>query len=147
MELQKAGGTLLLEALTSKVIHGAMRVHSFFGPGLLESAYELALCHELAEARLEFRRQVPVPVVYRDLPLDCGFRLDLLVEGTLAVEIKSIERLLRIHESQLMTYLRLANLPVGLLINFNVGHLRHGICRRVMTPESSSEAAHRSASP
>ena len=104
------------------------------GPGLLESAYEACLCHELARRHLSFRRQVPVPLIYEGLALDCGLRLDLVVEEKVVVEIKSVERLLPIHECQLLTYLRASGLALGLLVNFNVTHLRHGIRRRVLMP-------------
>lgn len=110
-----------------------MKVHSGMGPGLLESAYEACLCHELAKENLSFRRQVPVPLLYDSVEIDCGFRLDLAVEGKVVVEIKAVDQLLAIHEAQLMTYLKATGLPVGLLINFNVAHLRNGIRRRVLT--------------
>ena len=109
-----------------------MEVHSALGPGLLESAYEACLCHELFHAGIEFKRQVAVPVQYKDFTLDCGFRLDLLVEDSVVVEVKSVERIHSIHESQLFTYLKVSRHRVGLLLNFNVGHMRHGITRRIL---------------
>ena len=108
-----------------------MKVHSALGPGLLESAYEACLCRELANSKLEFRRQVPIPIEYDGLRLDCGFRLDLLVGQKAIVEIKSVDQVLPIHESQLLTYLKIARLPVGLILNFNVSHFRNGIWRKV----------------
>ena len=109
-----------------------MEVHSALGPGLLESAYEACLCHELVRAGVEFQRQVSVPIRYRGLTLDCGFRLDLLVEDSVIVEVKSVERIHSIHETQLFTYLKVSGRRVGLLLNFNVSHMRHGITRRIL---------------
>jgi GxxExxY protein len=108
-----------------------MEVHSALGPGLLESAYEACLCRSLSKAQIPFKRQVPVPITFEGVNLDCGFRLDLVVEDTVIVEIKSIDRLLAIHDSQILTYLKITKLPLGLLINFNVPHLRDGIRRKV----------------
>jgi len=106
-------------------------VHSGLGPGLLENAYEACLCHELARLDLPFRRQVGVPIRYEGFQLDCGFRLDLLIDGRMIVVIKSVERLLPLHECQLMTYLRASGIRLGLLLNFNVSHLRDGMRRLV----------------
>jgi len=111
-----------------------MHVHSALGPGLLESAYETCLCRALSKAGVRFERQVAEPVIYDGLRLDCGFRADLVVESRVIVEIKSVDRLLAIHDAQLLTYLKLAGISLGLLINFNVAHLRDGIRRRVLTP-------------
>jgi GxxExxY protein len=111
-----------------------MKLHSRLGPGLLESAYEACMCHELARAGLSFQRQVPVPLQYDDLKLDCGYRLDLIVQDAVVVEIKSVDRLLPIHECQLLTYLRVSGLQTGLLLNFNVTHLRQGLRRKVLQP-------------
>lgn len=119
--------------ITEKIIGAAIRVHRELGPGLLESAYEACLTHEFADSGLAFTRQVPLPVRYAGRALDCGYRLDLLVEDAVIVEIKSIDKFAPIHEAQLMTYLRLAGLPVGLLLNFNVVRMTDGILRRVMT--------------
>jgi GxxExxY protein len=113
---------------TEKVIE----VHRALGPGLLESAYEECLCHELSLIGLSFERQVPLPVLYKGVRLDCGYRLDLVVEGRVIVEVKSVERLLPIHEAQLLTYLRLAQIHTGLLRNFSVPALRQGIKRMVL---------------
>jgi GxxExxY protein len=109
-----------------------MEVHSALGPGLLESAYEACLCHELFRAGVRFQRQVAIPLQYKDIAVDCGFRLDLLVEDAVVVEVKSVERLHAIHETQLFTYLKVSRHRVGLLLNFNVSHMRHGITRRVL---------------
>jgi GxxExxY protein len=120
------------EALTREIIGAAMEVHKHLGPGLLESAYEACLCHELRERGIAFERQIPVPVVYKGLALDCGYRIDLIVETAVILELKAVEQCLPIHEAQLLTYLRLTGKPVGLLINFNVAVLKEGILRRVL---------------
>ena len=99
---------------------------------MLESAYEERLCHELYLRWVHFRRQVPLPLVYKGLPLDCGYQLDLLVNEGVVVELKAIEKILPVHEAQLLTYLKLAHKIVGLLMNFNVPVLRDGIVRRVL---------------
>ena len=117
--------------LTRNIIGAAIEVHKEIGPGLLESAYETCLCHELSLRRLAFQRQVALPVSYKGVKLDCGYRIDLLIENSVIVELKSIECVLPIHEAQLMTYLTLAKIKVGLLINFNVPILKDGITRRV----------------
>jgi GxxExxY protein len=116
---------------TSSIIAAAIEVHRHLGPGLLESAYEECLCHELHLILLDFRRRVPLPVVYKGLPLDCGYHIDLIVRDEVVVELKAIERILPIHQAQLLTYLKLAEKSVGLLINFNVPVLTQGITRRV----------------
>ena len=118
--------------LTQKVIGAAIEVHRALGPGLLESAYEECLCHEMGLRSLHFERQKPLPVVFKDVKLDCGYRLDLLVSNTVVVEIKAIETLLPIHEAQILTYLKLGGWNVGLLINFNVPVLKDGIKRIVL---------------
>jgi GxxExxY protein len=107
----------------------AIEVHRHLGPGLLESAYEDCLCHELSLAGIAFQRQVPLPVRYKGLDIGTAYRLDILVAQTLIVEIKSVERLMPVHEAQLLTYLRLGNLRTGLLLNFNHAVLREGIRR------------------
>jgi GxxExxY protein len=116
---------------TGPIIAAAIEVHRHLGPGLLESAYEECLCHELHLMGLNFRRQVPLPVIYKGLPLDCRYQIDLIVQDEVVVELKAIERILPIHQAQLLTYLRLADKSVGLLINFNVPVLTQGITRRV----------------
>ncbi len=115
--------------LTGQVIACAMRVHTTLGPGLLESAYEACLCRELAISGLSFRRQVPLVIEYGGLRLDCAYRLDLVVENAIVVELKCVDTLLPIHQAQLLTYVRLSEKRMGLLVNFNVAHLRDGIKR------------------
>jgi GxxExxY protein len=117
---------------TSAVIGAALEVHRQLGPGLLESAYEECLCHELHVRGQAFRRQVDLPVSYKGIKLDCGYRVDLIVNDAVVVELKSVEQLLPVHEAQLLTYLRLTGKQVGLLINFNVPLLSQGIIRRVL---------------
>src|ERR1700757_3436674 len=121
------------DRLTEKVIGLAIEVHRQLGPGLLESAYEECLCHELRQAKLVFRRQVALPVVYKSVRLDCGYRLDVVVENGLILELKTVERLMPIHEAQVITYLRLSNIPNGLLLNFNSAVLKQGIRRLILT--------------
>jgi GxxExxY protein len=123
---------LASEALTREIIGAAIEVHRELGPGLLESAYEACFCRELTVRRLAFERQVALPLVYKGERLDCGYRIDLIVAGSVVVEIKSVEATLPIHEAQLLTYLRLSRKRIGLLINFNVPVLKDGIVRRVL---------------
>jgi GxxExxY protein len=118
--------------LTERVIGLAIDVHRSLGPGLLESAYEECLSFELDQAGLSYRRQVPLPVIYKDVRLDCGYRMDLVVENKLIIEIKATERLMPIHEAQMITYLRLSGLHLGLLVNFNDVTLRNGLRRVVL---------------
>ena len=118
--------------ITGTIIGAAIEVHRALGPGLLESAYEECLCRELSLRQMPFERQRPLPVEYKGLRLDCGYRLDLLVADTVVVEIKAVESLLPIHEAQLLTYMKLGGWKVGLLINFNVPVLKRGIRRRVL---------------
>ena len=120
-----------LNRITETIIGSAIAVHKALGPGLLESAYEACLVYELLQRGLTVSQQKPLPVVYREITLECGYRLDLLVEEQVIVEIKSVEALLPVHKAQLMSYLKLSNLPVGLLINFNVAVLKSGIIRVV----------------
>ena len=119
------------ENLTEAIIGAAIEVHKELGPGLMESAYEECLCHELSVRNLPFQRQVPLPICYKKIKLDCGYRMDIVVENTVVLELKAIEAILPIHEAQLITYLKLSKQPVGLLINFNVPVLKDGIVRRV----------------
>ena len=121
----------LLNRITESIIGAAIEVHRALGPGLLESAYEACLAFELVERGLKVEQQKPLPVVYRDVRLDCGYRLDLLVEEKVIVEIKAVDRLAPIHQAQLLSYLKLSGCKVGLLINFNVKVLKDGI-RRVV---------------
>ncbi|MBN1908896.1 MAG: GxxExxY protein [Pirellulales bacterium] len=121
------------EELTGRIIEAAMKVHSVLGPGLLESAYEACLLYELHRQGLQAVSQVELPVVYENVRIDAGYRLDLLVEDTVIVELKAVEKLLPIHQAQLLSYLKLSDKPVGLLINFNVTHLKDGLKRMVNT--------------
>lgn len=117
--------------LSYKVIGCAYRVHSNLGPGLLESTYKTCLIYELQKSNLLVEWEKPIPLIYNDVKLSCGYRLDLMVEQRIIIEIKSVEALTPIHEAQLLTYLKLTGLQLGLLINFNVLHLKQGIVRRV----------------
>jgi len=117
--------------ISGKIIGAAIEVHRKLGPGLLESAYEECLCCEMALRGIKFERQVPLPLNYKGVDLDCGYRLDLLVEDKVIVELKSIETLEPIHDAQLLTYLRLRNAWLGLIINFNVIMLKDGVRRLV----------------
>jgi len=119
------------DRLANQVIGAAIEVHRTLGPGLLESTYEECLCHELARRSIAFRRQAKLPVTYKHVKLDCGYRVDLLVEKSLIVELKVVERLEPIHIAQLLTYLKLSGIRVGYLINFNVKLLKSGIKRVV----------------
>ncbi len=123
--------TRSFDELTGRIIGAGIEIHRQLGPGLLESTYEECLCHELGLLQIPFERQKPLPVVYKDTKLDCGYRLDLVVNERVIVELKTVEELLPIHEAQLLTYLKLSNLPVGLLINFNVPVLVQGVKRLV----------------
>ena len=116
-------------ALTERVIGLAIDVHRHLGPGLLESAYEECLAFELRESGVAFARQVPLPVVYKGIFLDCGYRMDIVVEKSLVLEIKAVERVMPIHEAQMLTYLRLSGMKTGLLMNFNSVLLKDGLRR------------------
>jgi GxxExxY protein len=120
------------EELTEQILGAAIEVHKALGPGLLEGVYEECLCHELNIRKLAFERQMLVPVIYKGVTLDCGYRLDLVVADSVILELKSIERILPIHEAQLLTYMRLLSKSVGFIINFNVPVLRNGIIRKVL---------------
>lgn len=120
------------EHITSRIIGGAMKVHSALGPGLLESAYRACLSQELTSQGMNLHCEWPLPVQYNDTQVDVGYRIDLLVEDLVVVELKSVQRIVPVHEAQLLSYLKLSKRPVGLLINFNVVHLRDGIRRRVL---------------
>jgi GxxExxY protein len=115
--------------ITEQVIGACIEIHRQLGPGLLESAYEECLCFELSQRGIRFERQKPLPVKYKSVNLDCGYRLDLVVEEKIILELKTVEHLLPIHEAQLLTYLKLSGLTLGLLINFNVPVLKNGIKR------------------
>jgi len=120
------------DSLSGKVIQLAIEVHRVLGPGLLESAYEECLCHELKEAGIPFGRQVPLPVSYKSVQLDCGYVLDIVVDGQLILELKAIEKLAPIHEAQILTYLRLSGIKTGLLMNFCSPLLKDGLKRIVL---------------
>ena len=120
------------DELSRTVIGCAIEVHRNLGPGLLESTYRQCLAYELSHAGLSFQMEVPLPVRYKETLLDCGYRIDLLVNGDLVVEAKSVETLLPIQHAQILTYMRLSKAPLGLLINFNVTKLQNGIKRFVL---------------
>ncbi|HEY9283669.1 MAG TPA: GxxExxY protein [Pyrinomonadaceae bacterium] len=126
-----------LNRVTEVIIGAAMEVHRQIGPGLLESAYQQCLCRELEVRGIRFERERPLPLEYKGVRCECGYRLDLLVEGEVVVEIKSVEALAPIHEAQLLTYLRLGGWRVGLLINFNVPLLKQGVRRKVLNFDES----------
>jgi len=125
-------GQYLEKECTQRIIGAAIEVHRALGPGLLESAYQACLEREFEERGIAYQSQLSLPVHYRDIDLDVGYRIDLLVENKIVVELKSVESIESIHEAQLLTYLRLSKHQVGLLINFNVPVLRDGIVRRVL---------------
>ncbi|MEM6799629.1 MAG: GxxExxY protein [Planctomycetota bacterium] len=118
--------------LTERIIGAAMEVHRQLGPGLLESAYEVCLCRELSIEKIAHKRQVKLPVHYKGLSLEAGYRMDLVIEDSVVVELKSVEEVIGVHEAQLLTYLKLSGLRVGLLINFNTKLLKDGVTRRVL---------------
>jgi GxxExxY protein len=120
------------DPLTEKIIGFAIEVHRQLGPGLLESAYEECLCYELKQSGLIFQRQLPLPVLYKAIRLDCGYRIDIVVEKKVILELKTVERLIPVHDAQLLTYLKLSRLRTGLLLNFNSPTLKDGIRRMVL---------------
>ena len=120
-----------INSITEKIIGCAMDVHRGLGPGLLESAYEECLCYELSQAKLKFLRQVELPIAYKGVNLDCGYRMDVVVEDEVIIEIKAVERIHSIHEAQMLSYLKLHDKKVGLLLNFHVPVLKSGIKRVV----------------
>jgi len=123
---------LLYEELSGQIRGAAMEVHRELGPGLLESTYEECLCYELSARGIPFQRQLELPVNYKSLRLACGYRIDILVENKIILELKSVEQLLPIHDAQLMTYLKLSGHKLGLLMNFNVAVMKDGIKRFVL---------------
>jgi GxxExxY protein len=133
-----AGG---LSQLTHRIVGAAINVHRALGPGLLESAYQACLEYELLQAGLEFRRQVALPVHYCGVRVECGYRVDLIIAEQVIVEVKAVETLTRVHQAQMITYLKLTGCPVGLLLNFNVTSLRHGIRRLENRPTTTREAS------
>jgi GxxExxY protein len=126
---RKKEKTMDINLITEKIIGAAIEVHKYLGPGLLESAYEECLAFELLQAGLSIERQKPVPVVYKDIKLECGYRIDLLVNNSVIIELKSVDLLNPVHEAQILTYMKFANKPIGLLINFKVTLLKNGIKR------------------
>lgn len=120
--------------LTEAVIGCAIEVHRALGPGLLESAYEICFCRELSLRKIQFECQKPIPLTYKGVKLDCGYRADVIVNKRVLVEVKSVDQLAAIHDAQLLSYLKLTDLKVGLLINFNVRILTHGVRRKVLGP-------------
>jgi len=132
---QSAQSAQSSSVFTERVIGAAIEVHRHLGPGLLESTYEACLTQELAEAGFRVERQKALPVIYKGLRLDLGYRLDLVVDGSLIIELKSVDRLDRVHMSQMLSYLKLSGYGLGLLINFNVPQLKDGIRRVVNTPK------------
>ena len=129
---RSATGNLLHKELSDQVIGAAIEVHPQLGPGLLESAYQACLAHELSLRGILFVSQLDLPLTYKGVQLDVGYRIDLLVDDKVIVELKAVEKVLPIHEAQLLTYLRLLRKPVGLLLNFSVPVLKDGIIRRVL---------------
>ena len=120
-----------LNEISGKIIDCSIRVHTELGPGMLEGAYQTCLMHELIEAGFDVQSQLKLPIVYRGIELDAGYRIDLLVQGSVIIELKAIDRLLPVHEAPLLSYLRMSDLRLGLLINFNVKRLVDGV-RRVV---------------
>ena len=120
------------DPLSNRVIGCAIEVHRHLGPGLLESAYQECLAYELSHAGVSFQKEWPLPVRYKDVLIDCGYRVDILVEQSLILELKSVDKLLPIHEAQILTYMKLASVKTGLLINFNVQRLTDGLKRMVL---------------
>jgi GxxExxY protein len=120
-----------INAITSQIIGAAISVHDELGPGMLESAYEACMVHELMQRGLRVERQKSLPLIYKGVTIDCGYRLDLLVENSVIVELKSVDRIESVHSKQVLTYLKLSGIKVGLLINFNVEFLRKGLTRLV----------------
>ena len=132
---------MLYQELTGRIINAAIQVHSTLGPGLFEEVYKVCLRQELAEAGITALAEISLPVNYNGTTLQLGYRLDLLVENLIIVELKSVERIAAVHKAQLLTYLKLAKKQVGLVINFNVPHLKNGILRVVNTFPPSASAA------
>ncbi len=126
------------DEVSGRIIGAAIEVHRHLGPGLLESTYEECLCFELNERGIAYDRQVPLPIVFKGHRLDAGYRMDIVVEQQLIVEVKSVDQLMRIHEAQVLTYLRLSGLQTGLLLNFNTVLLKHGLRRYKSTTSARS---------
>jgi GxxExxY protein len=124
--------TIENDLLTEKIIGCAIEVHRGLGPGLLESAYEECLCFEFDRAQLAHEKEVPLPIIYKAVKLDCGYRMDIVVEDRVVIELKTVDRLMPIHEAQLLTHLKLSRIKTGLLMNFNTAALREGLHRLVL---------------
>ena len=120
-----------INKLSNKIIGAAIEVHKGLGPGLLESAYEECLCYELNWREIFYDRQLSLPVLYKEKQLDCGYRIDVLVEKSIILELKAVDKIEAIHKAQLLTYLKLSNISLGLILNFNVPVMRDGIVRVV----------------
>jgi GxxExxY protein len=120
------------KALTESIIGAGIEVHRALGPGLLESCYAACLAYELSSKGVSFRKEVDLPVIYKDIRLDCGYRMDFVVADAVLLELKSVNEITPLHESQILSYLKLSGLRVGLILNFNVSFLRDGIVRRVL---------------
>jgi GxxExxY protein len=120
------------EDLSGEIIGCAIEVHKILGPGLLESAYEECLAHELRKKKISYERQKELPVIYKEINLECGYRIDLLVDNRILVELKSVEKFMPVHTAQILTYMRLSNIKTSLLINFNVTVLKNGLKRFVL---------------
>ncbi len=123
---------LIEEELTEQIIGAFIEVHKELGPGLLESAYEICVCHELELRGFTVRREVPLPVVYKGIKLDCGYRIDLIVNDKVVIEIKTVDKLIPVHEAQLLTYLKLSGIRIGLLVNFHSSVIRNSIKRMIL---------------
>jgi GxxExxY protein len=115
--------------IATRVVNVAYKIHKSLGPGLFESVYEEVMAHEIAKLNMSFTRQQPIPLVYEDIKLEAGFRADIIVENKVIIEIKSVEAIAPVHQKQLLTYLKLSDLKLGFLINFNVELIKHGITR------------------
>jgi GxxExxY protein len=123
---------LVHQALTEQILRAAFRVHSKLGPGLLERPYRICLGHELEKLHVPFEAEKRLPVQYDDVIIQLGYRIDLVVDDTVLVEVKAVQKLLPVHDAQLLSYLKLSRKRVGLLINFNVAHLKEGIRRKIL---------------
>ena len=121
-----------VNVITENIIGASIDVHKALGPGLLESIYEECLCYELEQRKIQYVRQYNLPIKYKDVHIDCGYRIDILIEEKVVVELKAVERLLPLHDAQLLSYLKSGNWKVGLLINFNVPVLIRGIRRKII---------------
>ena len=123
---------LVHEELTGKIVGAAIEVHRELGPGLLESAYETSLCHELTQQSIPFQRQMDLPLNYKGVALDCGYRIDIMVADLVILELKSVEHVLPVHEAQLLTYLKLTRKKIGFILNFHSATMKEGITRRIL---------------